>query len=85
MKKRISSVILVVVLLFSLSGCGAEVQMERKEDNSSMFVLVESTTRWQVVYHKETKVMYAVSNSTYNYGTFTVLLDADGNPMLWDK
>ena len=38
----------------------------------------------QIVYHKETKVMYAVSCGSYNYGNLTVLVDADGKPMLWE-
>jgi hypothetical protein len=50
-----------------------------------MFVEIEQTGTWEIVYHKETKVMYAVSYGSYNCGTFTVLLDADGKPMLWEK
>ena len=84
MKKRISNVILVAVLLLSLTGC-ASVESESSSNDKSMFVCVEITSTWQVVYHRETKVMYAVSAGGYNSGTFTVLLDADGNPMLWEK
>ncbi len=38
---------------------------------------------WLIVYRRETKVMYAVSNSNHNVGTFTLLVNADGTPMLW--
>lgn len=50
----------------------------------SMFVVVETTSWWMIVYHKYTKVMYAVSCSCETRGTFTLLVDADGNPLLWD-
>ena len=49
-----------------------------------MFVLVESTIQWDVVYHKETKVMYAVSAYGTGSGVFTLLVNADGTPMLYD-
>jgi hypothetical protein len=31
---------------------------------------------------KDTKVMYAVSIGSHNGGTFTLLVDADGKPMI---
>lgn len=34
---------------------------------------------------EEAKVMYAVSYGTSNCGTFTLLVDADGKPMLWEE
>lgn len=30
------------------------------------------------------KVMYAVSGGAYNNGTFTLLVNPDGTPMLWE-
>ena len=84
MKKRILSVILVAVLLFSLSGC-ADVETESSSDNKPMFICVETASTWKVVYHRETKVMYVVSDGSYNCGAFALLVDADGNPMLWEK
>lgn len=83
MKKRILSVALAVVMVVCLVGCST-VENENKKD-TSMFVCVETTSTWQIVYHKETKVMYAVSDSLYNYGIFTLLVDVDGKPMLWEN
>lgn len=48
-----------------------------------MFIEVEGTEIWHVVYHKETKVMYVVSAGPYNAGTFTLLVDNAGKPLLW--
>ena len=50
-----------------------------------MFVLIEVAASWKIVYHKDTKVMYAVSNGNDNYGTFTLLVNADGTPMVWGE
>ena len=51
--------------------------------NTPMFVEVERATNWKIVYHKDTKVMYAVSNGGCNQGTFTLLVNEDGTPMLY--
>ena len=56
-----------------------------EDEEMSMFICVESTDIWKVVYHKDTKVMYAVSYGYYNKGIFTLLVDKNGNPMLWTK
>lgn len=53
-------------------------------DNPSMFVCVEQSSIYKVVYHKDTKVMYAISDGSYNHGTFTLLVNADGTPMTYN-
>ena len=53
-----------------------------------MFVYIQSTAfsqGYDVVYQKDTKVMYVVSRGTYNQGTFTMLVNPDGSPMLYEK
>ena len=82
MKKRVIVVMLAVMLL--ISGCGKDVAESDSGDDSSMFVSVERAGTWRVVYHKDTKVMYAVSHGGYNSGTFTLLVDRDGKPLLWE-
>ena len=81
--KRIMLIILCSTLLI---GCK---KMERVEENNgnntSMFVTVEDTVTFRIVYNKYTKVMYAVSGGSYNSGTFTLLVNADGTPMLYEK
>lgn len=85
--KKILAILLATGML-SLTAC-AEVETVNDNNNepkeTSMFVEVEHTTMWKVVYHKETKVMYAVSYGSYNCGTFTVLVNPDGTPMLWEE
>ena len=77
--KKALSFILALVLCLSLCSCNATVTTEHENTQDlSMFIELESTYDWVIVYHRETKVMYAVSNGHYNLGTFTVLLNADG-------
>ncbi len=54
-------------------------------NGESSFVCVETTFTSKIVYHKETKVMYAVSTGGDNKGVFTVLVDENGNPMVWEE
>lgn len=79
MKKII--VLMIVVLAVALTGCS---EVEDKTSDKTEFVVVESTSIWDIVYNKRTKVMYAVSQGTYNKGTFTLLVNADGTPMIWE-
>lgn len=48
-----------------------------------MFITVERARNWDIVYHNKTKVMYVVSDDAYNRGSFVLLVDADGKPMLY--
>ena len=80
--KRIITAILAMLLVV---GC-AKVKNVQKVENQvdvSRFVQVESASVWQIVADRETGVMYAVSGGMYNLGTFTLLIDADGKPLLW--
>lgn len=81
MKIKLAALTLSACL--ALFGCQS-VQSEVGTDYSSMFVEVEWTSNWSVVYHRDTKVMYAVSDGMYNRGTFTLLVNPDGTPMLWE-
>ena len=88
MKKKILTMIMVAIMMFGLVGCSSKT-IEKEEvfnkPSSSMFVEIEDTGYWKIVYHCETKVMYAVSDSGYGYGIFTLLVDSNGNPMLYEK
>lgn len=80
--------IFMILLCFLLFSCGATDVMEQSDlngdkSNFSMFIKVETTDHWVVVYHKDTKVMYVVSNDAYIQGIFTMLVNADGTPMIY--
>ncbi len=83
--KRLIMIVLVIVMLLSLSACATKRTSEIDKDKTSRMVYVEETGAYCIVYGKYTKVMYAVSNSGYNYGNFTLLVDANGNPLLYKE
>lgn len=89
MKKKFKITFITLLLsVFLLTGCGNTVSVHHsngvdKPERYSMFTVVEQTTIWQIVYHNETKVMYAVSYGSRNLGTFTLLVDEEGKPLLY--
>lgn len=85
MKIRYLVMAFIVSLCIIFTGCNSNpTESKVVEEAPSMFVVVESSDIWRVVYHRETKVMYAVSDGYYNKGTFTLLVNADGTPMLYE-
>lgn len=84
MKKKVIALVISLGLLITLVGCDYDiVQEENCHYENSMFVTIERAKNWDIVYHNKTKVMYVVSNSAHNYGSFALLVDADGKPMLY--
>ena len=84
MKKIFFIISISMIALMCFAACDNPVEKNTHLGNSD-FVIVESTDNFYVVYHKETKVMYAVSDSNYNHGNFTLLVNADGTPMTYKK
>lgn len=92
MKKKVLALIFSVTILSSLFvGCDRPNYAEtekgydiKNENINSMFVEVEDAYEWKVVYDKETKVMYSVATYGTGTGQFTMLVDKNGNPKLWD-
>ena len=80
MKKVIACLALVAVIVIAVfvfdSITTVDTEAKAKK-TTSMFVEIESTDTWKVVYHKDTKVMYTVSLN----GEFTVLVNANGTIM----
>lgn len=84
MKKVIGIVFAILMLVAIIVGCAPKMVVEAAPPGTpSMFVCVEEDAACSIVYHRDTKVMYAVSAGYYNAGTFTVLLNADGTPQVW--
>ena len=82
--KKLCLLIVILILSLMLTGCYAT-QVKEQETNKpeSMFVMIEATYGWRIVYDKETKVMYAVSYVSNGTGKFTLLVNSDGTPKLW--
>lgn len=81
--KRLVLAFLLAVAVLTTSGCSYGMDEEPRADTSKMFVRVENCGSFDVVYDKDTKVMYTVSSSSYNYGDVTLLVNSDGTPKIW--
>ena len=83
--KKLIVLIAAVLMILTVSSCAQNPTEDKVvEGQISMFVKVEDGPFWNVYYHKVTKVMYVVSASTYNSGDFTLLVNPDGSPMLYE-
>lgn len=74
-------VIFMLLFMFLLTGCN------NRENESELFVVIQSASYdhpYDVVYHKDTKVMYVVSNGNHSHGNFTLLVNQDGTPMIYE-
>lgn len=83
----LAAFLIIVSIVLMFAGC-ASTRAEAKEvddtDDSNTFILVNADYYCWVVYHKDAKVMYAVSRAPNNIGTYTLLVNADGTPMIWE-
>lgn len=87
MKKKIGIALLFVVALFSAT-CGnteGENLFGVKEIGGaqSNFCILEEYNKFDVIYDRETGVMYTMSSSSRAYGILTPLLNADGTPKIY--
>lgn len=81
------STILLLLAIISIAACNSQsVDASNYNDDyyKNMFTKVYSDGDFYVVYDNETKVMYAVSDGHYNRGNFTLLVNVDGTPKLYD-
>ena len=76
----IIAIALVVVVLFFVGCDDTNTSVKASDD---VFVMVSKNFSYAVVYDRETKVMYAISDASYDQGNFTMLVNADGTPKLY--
>ena len=81
--KNLILIFLIASMIFT--GCEMPKPLSEIENGTSMFVLIENGEYWKVVYHRETKVMYIMADVAHSRGIFTVMLDADGKPLLYKE
>ena len=82
--KKLISILLMSVML---AGCGESIESDAGQgtETEKMFVLVESYPNFAVIADKNTGVMYSLSDGAYNRGTLTLLVDADGKPLIYER
>jgi hypothetical protein len=87
--KKFLMILAGAALLLLLTGCECEPASAAKAE-TPFFVDVGSYrlgsyAYGDIVYQRDTKVMYAVSRvSDGGGGVLTLLVNADGSPMLWE-
>ena len=79
MKKRMLILLLLVV---SLSGCTGVEKMVDSVSFGTRFVIISQDVYGDVVYDERTGVEYWRSKGNAN-GTLTLLVDKDGNPLIY--
>lgn len=79
---------LVLALWLILAGCASGKvdarQIADAEADNRMFMVVSDEISGMVMVDKATGVMYWASDNSYNRGTLTLLVNADGTPRIWE-
>ena len=78
--------LVMILFILLLTGCGKRMEIQEDQKETNMFVCIQAANGfhyYDVVYQKDTKVMYTVSHGPYSYGNFTMLVNPDGTPMLY--
>lgn len=87
--KKLIAVFLTIAFSFGLVGCGAEEGTEVNTfplDEDEFYVTIMENNTTGIVYRivdKSTRVQYIFIDEGYE-GGMTVLLDADGKPLLYE-
>lgn len=80
-------VILSILATLLLAGCGERsIQNEAKKEQdayNNYFIRISNEYGGAIFYDSRTGVQYWRSGGSYNYGTITLLVDADGKPLIY--
>ena len=79
--KRLLICALVAFAISCTAACCGFSEVEAKLDN--IFIAVDYDMYSEIVYHRETKVMYTRSHMRSGY-VYTLLVNPDGTPMVWE-
>ena len=83
-------VCIVALSVIMLTGCGSEGAFSSasndEEPSEKRFKVLdgEISDNFYIAYDTVTGIEYSVSNGLYNHGTLTVLVDADGKPLIYE-
>ena len=82
--KKLLVLFLCVVSLFSFTSCSAGMKEYKAADGISFIRVAQEHNDFEVFVHKETRVMYVVYSRSQTSNGMTVMLDRNGNPLLWN-
>lgn len=90
MKKKIAALVVASILVGICVGCSNSSgdtlfgNIDISGAKSSFGIIAEYNA-FDIIYDKETGVMYTMSNRSYTYGVLTPLLNSDGTPKIYQK
>ncbi len=84
MKKLIISTITIVIIV-GLAYILKDLIALDTMASEDRFIKIDRYNYTDIVYDKQTKVEYAISGGRYNIGTLTLLVDQEGNPLLYKE
>ena len=81
--KSVPFVFYLIMILFVIiiTGCSSKSEGHTEK----RFETIAAEHHFRVLYDKESKVQYAISNYSYNSGNMTLLVDKDGSPLLYKE
>ncbi len=84
MKKIIVSLILIVMIVV-IAYISKDLIVQDAIANDNRFIEIDKYNKGIIVYDKQTKVEYAISDGDYNRGTITLLVDQEGKPLVYKE
>lgn len=84
MKKILISIVMIVLIML-LAYIFKDIITVNSNASDDRFVPISNGGIFDIYYDKETKVQYSVSRGSYNQGNLTVLVDAEGKPLLYQE
>lgn len=88
MKRFIISFIAVFSASVLLCGCNFAAASSYAFDQNQQeeyFEVINEGSGYAIVYDTDTKVMYVMATFGTNYGDFTMLVNPDGSPKLYEE
>jgi hypothetical protein len=82
---KIKNLIIVMISIVLLCSCSSETISEPPYGTSLYFKEISREEYGIIVYDTRTGVEYWVSNYAYNRGNLTLLVDTDGNPLIYTE
>lgn len=78
----ISLIVASLIIFAGCTSCTSSPELEERQNSSNnYFITIQDCTGYDIVYDPNTKVMY---NKSYK-GVVTMLVNVDGNPLLYNK
>lgn len=83
--KKFITIIMLVVCSMLFVGCSSDNVVDKNDVLLNRFVKVESDDSFQIYVDLETDVMYLFARQNIDQLGITVLMDANGKPLLYSE